>query len=88
MQAKRNLGETRLRGRRRRVNPMQAYDALPPDLRAWVAQAALPWSPTSCLKLWRRALAEEGCTDRARARMDRAEQAMLAKDARLRGAPG
>ena len=75
-----NLGQTRLRGRRRDVDPMAAFDALPPDLRAWMAEAALPWSPVSCLKLWRRALSEEGCPERARARLDRAQAVLLAKD--------
>jgi hypothetical protein len=75
-----NLWATRLPARRRNVDPMAAFDALPPDLRDWVAHAALPWSPSSCLKLWCRALAEEGCPDRARARLDRAEAALLARD--------
>ena len=75
-----NLGATRLPARRRTVDPMRAYDALPAELRAWVAHAARPWSPASCLRLWRRALAEEGCPARARARLDRAEAAMLARD--------
>ena len=64
---------------------MQVYDRLPPELRDWMAQAALPWSPTSCLRLWRRAVSEEGCVLRARQRMERAEQAMLAREARRAG---
>lgn len=75
-----NLGATRLRRRRAACDPMRAYDALPAELRAWVAEAARPWSASSCLKLWRRALAEEGCPDRARARLDRVEQALIARD--------
>jgi hypothetical protein len=74
-----NLGQTRLK-RRRRGDPMQAFDRLPPDLRRWMAGAALPWSPTSCLALWRRALAEDGTTEAALARLARAEAAMLARD--------
>lgn len=31
---------------------MVAYDRLPADLRAWLAQAALPWSPHSALRIW------------------------------------
>ena len=75
-----NLGATRLRRRWRPDDPMRVYDTLPPELRAWIAHTALPWSPTSCLKLWRRALREEGCAERARARLDRAEAACLARD--------
>ncbi|MEC9104487.1 MAG: DUF6525 family protein, partial [Pseudomonadota bacterium] len=41
---RRNVATT-LRRRRRPADPMQAYDALPRPLRAWMAQAALPWSP-------------------------------------------
>jgi hypothetical protein len=33
--------------RRARADPMQAYDALPPDLRAWLAGAVLAWSAAS-----------------------------------------
>jgi len=31
--------------RKARGNPMHAYDALPHDLRRWLASACLPWSP-------------------------------------------
>ena len=33
-----------LAARRRTQDPMAAYDRLPPELRGWLAQAALPWS--------------------------------------------
>jgi len=78
-----NLGQTRLRGRRRQTDPMRAYDALPPELRAWMAQAALPWSPASCLRLWRKLMAEEGCAQRVLGRLDRAERAMLEREGAL-----
>ena len=35
--------------RRRRSCPITQYDRLPPELRHWLAQAALPWSPVSAL---------------------------------------
>ena len=57
---------------------MRVYDTLPPELRAWIAHAGLPWSPTSYLKLWWRALREERWAERAR--LDRAEAACLARD--------
>jgi len=76
-----NLGTTSLPKRRGSIDPMRAYDALPADLRVWVANAALPWSASSCLKLWRRALAEEGCPKRAIARLDAVEARLLARDA-------
>lgn len=78
-----NLGATALRAKARQGDPMRAYDSLPPELRAWVAGAALPWSPQSCLRLWRQALRDEGCPERARQRLDRAEAACLARDRSL-----
>lgn len=78
-----NLGATQLRAKTRALDPMRVYDGLPPELRDWVAHAALPWSPQSCLRLWQRALHEEGCVERARARLDRAEVACLARDRRM-----
>ncbi|WP_240643690.1 DUF6525 family protein, partial [Paracoccus siganidrum] len=44
--------------RRRRPCPIEEYDRLPPELRNWLAQAALPWSPHSALRLWRKYLRE------------------------------
>ncbi len=42
--------------RRPRGDPMRAYDALPPDLRQWLAGAILPWSAASVRKVWLKAL--------------------------------
>jgi hypothetical protein len=75
----RNLSAPRTRWRK--VNPMAAHDRLPPDLRAWAAAAALPWSATSLLRLWQRALRETGCPKAARERLNRAEARTLARDA-------
>ncbi|MCZ4352801.1 DUF6525 family protein [Roseovarius aestuarii] len=47
-------------------NPMAMYDRLPSDLREWLRQAALPWSPRSALRVWRAALKKHG-NDRAAA---------------------
>lgn len=55
---------------------MAGYDRLPADLRAWLAQAALPWSPASALRLWRK-----GDPAAARGRLDAAEARLLARDA-------
>lgn len=75
-----NRGATRLKLRRRSTDPMREYDALPQPLRHWVAQAALPWSPTSCLTIWRRTLNTGGGPDEAITRLNRAEAAMLARN--------
>lgn len=50
-------GRTALRRRVRRAEPMAEYDRLPPELRRWLAGAALPWSPRSARRAWAEALA-------------------------------
>ena len=68
--------------RRRRSCPITQYDRLPPELRHWLAQAALPWSPVSALRLWRKLLDETGKdAEAARARLDMIEARMLMRDA-------
>lgn len=67
--------------RRNRGRPLDLFDRLPPELRAWLAGAALPWSPRSVSRLWPRLLREEqGNVAAALVRLDLAEQRMLAKD--------
>ena len=69
--------------RRVRSDPMRAYDALPVEARQWLAQAALPWSAQSVLRLWAKALREAGGNSvRAVARLDAAQQRLLDRDAR------
>ena len=75
-------------GLRRRAGSMRAHDALPPGLRVWLHQAALPWSARSALKLWTRAMAQTGDPRAARDRLDRAEARMLARDALRVWGPG
>ncbi|GLK65061.1 DUF6525 family protein [Paracoccus kondratievae] len=68
--------------RRRRSCPIAQYDRLPPELRRWLAQAALPWSPVSALRLWQKILSETaGDVEAARRRLDQIEARMLMKDA-------
>ena len=59
---------------------MTEYDRLPADLRAWLAQAALPWSPRSVARAFGRALAR-GRGDRAAAlaELDRLQERRLAQ---------
>ncbi len=61
---------------------MQAYDALPPQLRQWLANACLPWSPDSAFRIWRGA---GGGADPSAAlgRLEEVEQAMLRRDAKI-----
>ncbi|MCC5984307.1 MAG: hypothetical protein JJU42_08080 [Rhodobacteraceae bacterium] len=67
--------------KRRRASTMARFDRLPSELRAWLHQAALPWSAASAHRLWRRALARHGDPAMARAALERAEARMLARDA-------
>ncbi len=67
-----------LANRRRRGDPMREHDRLPEPLRRWATEAALPWSPRSLRRLWRRALSESGgCEDAALARLSAAEARQL-----------
>lgn len=60
---------------------MERYDRLPAELRQWLADAALPWSPHSALRIWNRLHHEcGGDIDAIRRRLERAEARMLAKD--------
>ncbi|MHA3979376.1 DUF6525 family protein [Halovulum sp. GXIMD14794] len=72
---------TALKRRARTGDPMDAFDRLPPDLRQWLARAALPWSPRSALRLWHRSLARHGGdASAALAHLSRVEKAMLDRD--------
>ncbi|RYH01608.1 hypothetical protein EU805_13190 [Salipiger sp. IMCC34102] len=75
----RNLGQTSLK-RRQSNNPMRDFDALPPELRRWLADASLPWSPRSCRRIWMRARSDGCGIDTVLARLDRAQAKTLARD--------
>jgi hypothetical protein len=66
---------------------MQAYDALPPEVRHWLAGAVLPWSAASVRRVWLRAIkASRGDRLAARAALDAVERKRLERDvARLWG---
>jgi hypothetical protein len=67
--------------RRPRTDPMRAYDALPAEVRQWLAGAVLPWSAQSVRKLWMRALrAAKGDRQAARDALARAERQRLERD--------
>jgi hypothetical protein len=76
----RNLGATSLRRKRRFADSMQSYDALPEPLRIWLSQAALPWSPTSAQRIWKRAHANGQGIQDALCALSRAEERTLARD--------
>ena len=76
----RNLGQTSLPRKRRSGDPMAAYDTLPPTLRRWLAEAALPWSPRSARRIWAKALANGLTPDEALGALAKAEARTLEKD--------
>ncbi|WP_084782753.1 DUF6525 family protein [Roseivivax halodurans] len=82
----RNLS-TSLRRRRRRGDPMRDFDRLPSPLRAWLAQAALPWSPASCRRIWRKARAAGSLPQDIITILDRAERVALERDTSVPKAP-
>ncbi|MCQ0969656.1 DUF6525 family protein [Paracoccus sp. TK19116] len=59
---------------------MHGFDALPPPLRRWLAEAALPWSPSSCRRIWQDARAKGEPIDAVLARLSRAQDACLARE--------
>jgi len=58
---------------------MAAYDQLPPELRAWVRQALLPWSPQSCRRIWMAARKAGLAKEDILQRLDTAEAKTLAR---------
>ncbi len=77
----RNL-RSRIKRRRRTGSPMQAYDALPAELRLWLASACLPWSPASALRIWHKVGGAHDPDD-AYSRLNAIEQSMLQRDGRV-----
>ena len=75
-----NRGQTSLKRRRRNENAMQEFDRLPKDLRAWVAEAGLPWRPKSVRRSFERALSETGDRAQALQELDRLERRLISKD--------
>ena len=72
-----NLGRTNLRKRRRAGDPMRHFDTLPPELRNWLAHAALPWSPAATEKLFRKLRKAGLSADAALLRLSAAEAQTL-----------
>ncbi|MFD0857833.1 DUF6525 family protein [Roseovarius aquimarinus] len=77
---RRNLGATSLRRRRRHGSPMDVYDTLPSPLRRWMSEAALPWSPESCRRIWVRLRAEGAPVEEVLGTLARVEAKCLERD--------
>ncbi len=81
----RNLGQCSLRRKRRAVDPMTTFDGLPAPVRQWVAQAALPWSPTSVRRIWLKSKTKGLSADEVLERLTQAEARTLARDRQSTG---
>ncbi len=77
-----NRGTTTLKRRRHTGDPMREFDRMPPDLRAWLARAILPWRPKSALRAYHRAVARTRDPARALEELDRLQARLVARDAR------
>ena len=75
-----NLGKTGLKCRRRRTDPMAAYDRLPKELRHWVSQADLPWRPESVRRAYFRAMLKTRNRAKALEELDRIERRLMSQD--------
>ncbi|MEL6240542.1 MAG: DUF6525 family protein [Pseudomonadota bacterium] len=80
-----NLGQSSLRLKRRSSDPMNDFDSLPAPVRQWVAQAALPWSPTSVRRIWSKSRAKGLSAEEALLSLHDAEVRALARDRQSTG---
>lgn len=83
----RNLGDCRLRRKRRPGDPMAAFDSLPRPLRQWLSQAALPWSPVSARRIWSRSRARGLTPEEAVQLLRHAEARTLARETPAQAPP-
>ena len=77
---RRNVGETKLRKRRRQCDTMSDFDKMPIILRKWLNEAALPWGPRSVLRVYNKAFLRTGDPNLALADLDRVQKIQLSKD--------
>ena len=77
---RRNVGETKLRKRRRKSDPMSDFDKMPIILRKWLNAAALPSCPKSVLRVYNNAFLRTGDPTLALADLDRVQKIQLSKD--------
>ena len=77
---RRNIGETKLRKRRKQSDPMSDFDKMPIILRKWLNEAALPWGPKSVLRAYKKAFLRTGDSTLALADLDRVQKIQLSKD--------
>ena len=78
-----NRGSTSLKRKRRNECPILDYDQLPSELRAWIANAELPWRPKSVLKAYERAFLKTGNHEEALNELSRIQHQIVSKDAAI-----
>lgn len=73
--------KTTLRKQRRAEDPMREFDRLPPELRAWLAGAVLPWRPRSVRRAYEKALRQTRDRHEAFRELDLLQSRRIARDA-------
>lgn len=76
-----NRGMTSLKLKQRNEDPMREFDRLPPELRAWLASAVLPWRPRSVRRAFDKAVARTRDKTSAIKELDRLQEQLIARDA-------
>ncbi|MEM6608087.1 MAG: DUF6525 family protein [Pseudomonadota bacterium] len=82
MSSNKNLGSTSLKRKRRAADPMREYDNLPPELRAWLSTAILPWRPRSVQRSFERFYAQSKNKTSAILELDKLQHRRVAQDGR------
>ena len=75
-----NLGQTKLKKKRTKGDPMHEFDRLPPLLRRWVRDAVMPWSPTSVRRVYLKALKNTGNCSSALEELNKIQGKRLSKE--------
>jgi hypothetical protein len=76
----RNLGKTLLKKKTAKGDRMEEFDRLPPNLRRWLRNADLPWSPTSVKRAYLKALRNSENCNIAIAELDKMQSKQLSKE--------
>ena len=76
----RNLGETKLRKRRRNSNPMVEFDQMPKILQKWLNNAVLLWRPKSVQRAYKKAFSRTGDPILALKDLDRVQELRIPKE--------
>ena len=74
-----NLGDTKLKTRRRQSNALREFDCLPRQLREWLRNAVFPWAPSSAKRVYKRAITDTGDVNFAIAELERLQEHQLSK---------